>query len=158
MKLILKQKIFTWLDSYNVYGESGETLYTVGSAPALSHHLIIYDAENNPVGEIRQRIFTWLPKFDISVRGVHVGEIRRDLTLFKPHFTVDFNGWQLCGDFFALEYTVLNQYGHCIATVSRELWRIGDTYSIEVYDEKDVLEVLILALAVDAERCSSGNS
>lgn len=29
MKLLFKQRIFSWLDSYDIYDEKGETVYTV---------------------------------------------------------------------------------------------------------------------------------
>ncbi len=29
MKLLFKQRFFSWFDSYDIYNESGETVYTV---------------------------------------------------------------------------------------------------------------------------------
>ena len=29
MKLLFKQRVFSWFDSYDIYGEDGETVFTV---------------------------------------------------------------------------------------------------------------------------------
>ena len=44
MKLIFKQRFFSWFDSYDIYSESGETVYTVKGQLAWGHCLKIYDA------------------------------------------------------------------------------------------------------------------
>ena len=50
MKLLFKQKFFSWLDSYDVFDESGSTVYTVRGELAWGHQLRIYDAYGNELG------------------------------------------------------------------------------------------------------------
>lgn len=47
MKLLFKQRIFSWLDSYDIYNEAGETVYTVKGELGFGHRLRIYDARGN---------------------------------------------------------------------------------------------------------------
>ena len=44
MKLLFKQRFFSWFDSYDIYNEAGETVYTVQGQLAWGHCLKIYDA------------------------------------------------------------------------------------------------------------------
>ena len=44
MKLLLKQKLFSWFDSYNVYDEYGETVFKVKGQLSFGHRLVVYDA------------------------------------------------------------------------------------------------------------------
>ncbi len=43
MKLLFKQRIFSWLDSYDIYNEQGEKVYTVKGELAWGHCLKIMD-------------------------------------------------------------------------------------------------------------------
>lgn len=51
MKLLFKQRIFSWLDSYDIYDEKGETVYTVKGQLSFGHKLFIY----NKYGDILVR-------------------------------------------------------------------------------------------------------
>ena len=43
MKLLFRQRIFSWLDSYDIYNEKGETLFVVRGQLSWGHCLKIYD-------------------------------------------------------------------------------------------------------------------
>ena len=154
MKMRFKQRLFSWLDSYDIFDEDGNTIYTVKGQLAFGHRLNIFDAQGRFVGEVRQRIFTLLPKFEMYIQKTYVGCISREFTLLKPKYTIDCNGWQVEGNFFEWDYTIRDSYGQLLATVSKELFRFADTYAIEVKNPADALCALMLVLAIDAEKCS----
>ena len=52
MKLLFKQRFFSWLDSYDIYNEAGETVYTVEGRLAWGHKLIIFDAAGREIGMV----------------------------------------------------------------------------------------------------------
>lgn len=154
MKLLFKQRLFSWLDSYDIYDEAGSTAYTVKGQLAWGHCLKIFDARGQEVGTVKEKIFTWLPQFEMYLGKQYVGCIRKEFTLFRPKFTVDCNGWQVQGEVFEWDYAVLNRAGQQIATVSKELLHWTDTYVLDIADLGDALGVLMLVLAIDAEKCS----
>lgn len=154
MKMLFKQRFFSWFDSYDIYDASGRTLYTVRGQLAWGHCLKIYDAAGREVGEVKERILTWLPKFEIYRGSQYVGCISREFTFFRPKYYIDCNGWQVEGDFWEWDYRIVNQSGRQIATVSKELFNWTDTYVIDVADPADALYALMLVLAIDAEKCS----
>ena len=95
MKLLFKQRLFSWFDSYDIYDEAGNTVFTVKGELSWGHLLRIYDAIGNDVGYIKERVFTFLPKFEIYLGDNYMGCISKEFTFFKPKFNIDyrcFNG------------------------------------------------------------------
>ena len=156
MKLIFKQRLFSWLDSYDIYSETGETVYTVEGRLSWGHCLEIHDAAGRHVGTVKEEVLTFLPRFAIYLGGQQVGTIRKEFTFFRPSFTVDCCGWQIDGDFFQWDYAI-TEGGRRVASISKELLRWTDTYVIDVADPRDALMSLMVVLAIDAAKCSSGN-
>ena len=154
MKLLFRQRFFSWLDSYDVFDEHGETVFTVEGRLAWGHTLHILDRRGEHVGTVKERIMTLLPKFEIYVYDKYVGCISKELTLFRPAYNIDFNGWHIEGSFLEWDYSVVDGVGRQIARISKELFNLTDTYSIEVYNSADALCALMLVLAIDAEKCS----
>ena len=157
MKLRFKQRFFSWFDSYDIYSESGEAVFTVRGELAWGHLLRIYNAAGQELGSVRERVLTFLPKFDLYLGDRYVGFIRKEFTFFRPRFTVECNGWDVQGDFFAWDYQIVGQNGHAVATVSKQLLRLTDTYVIDVENPQNALLCLLVILAIDAEKCSDGN-
>ena len=154
MKLLFKQRFFSWFDSYDIYDESGNTLFTVKGELSWGHLLRIYDAAGNEVGYIKEKVLTWLPKFEMYIGNSYAGCIRKEFTFFKPKFNIDCNGWYIDGDWFEWDYNIQDSKGHNVACVTKEIWNWTDTYVINVYNPQDVLCTLMLVLAIDAEKCS----
>ena len=147
MRLLFKQRLFSWFDSYDIYTEDGSVCYTVKGQLAWGHLLKVYDAQGHEVGEVRERLLSLLPQY--------LGCIRKEFSLLRPRFDIDYNGWSVQGDWMGWDYTITGPGGRCIATVSKELLRMTDTYVLEIKDTADALHVLLFALAMDAEKCSS---
>ncbi len=156
MKLLFKQRLFSWFDSYDIFDENGNTVYVVKGQLSWGHCLKIYDAHGSEIGTVKQRVFVLMPTFDLYLGEQHFGCIRREFTFFKPQYHIDCNGWQVEGDFFEWEYTIQSA-ARQIATISKQLWNWTDTYMIDVADRNDALCALMLVLAIDAEKCSRDN-
>ena len=154
MKLLFKQRMFSWFCSYDIYDEAGNVAFTVQGELAWGHLLRIYDANGAEVGYIKEKVLTWLPKFEMYLGENYVGSISKEFTFFQPKFDIDYNGWHVEGDWLEWDYNIVNAAGHDVATVSKEIWNWTDTYTIDVYDPNDALCALMLVLAIDAEKCS----
>ena len=154
MKLLFKQRMFSWFCSYDVYDEAGNVVFVVKGELAWGHLLRIYDANNREIGYIKEKVLTWLPKFEVYMGGRYLGSICKEFTFFKPKFNIDYNGWQVDGDWMEWDYRILDGAGRGVAAVSKEIWNWTDTYMIDVYDPGDAVCALMLVLAIDAEKCS----
>ena len=154
MKLIFKQRFFSWFDSYDIYNEAGQTVYTVKGQFAWGHCLKIYDTQGREIGTVKERILTFLPKFEMYLGDRYIGCISKEFTFFVPKYNIDCNGWEVEGDLFEWDYQILDNSGRSVANVSKELWNWTDTYVIDIHNSQDAVYALMLVLAIDAEMCS----
>lgn len=154
MRLMFKQRFFSWFDSYDIYNEAGETMYTVKGQLSWGHCLKIFDTFENEIGTVKERVLSFMPKFEIYLGESYQGCISKEISFFKPRFNIEYNGWHIEGDFFEWDYHIYGRNGETVATVSKQLLNWTDTYVIDVYDSQNALCALMLVLAIDAEKCS----
>lgn len=156
MKLIIKQKIISWFDSYNVYDEKGNIVYVVKGKLAWGHKFVIYDATGKELGCINEKIITLLPMFEIYEGKEKVGYIKQKLTFIKPKYVCDLGDYEIDGDFWALNYKI-KKSGTPVASVNKKFFSITDTYTIDCQKE-DSFNILLIVVAIDAINCSANSS
>ena len=77
MQLLIKQRVFSWTDTYDVYDEKEEPKYFVKAEFfALGHQIHVYDKSGREVGMVKQRLLTLLPAFDIEIDGKEFGRVQ----------------------------------------------------------------------------------
>ncbi len=155
MRLLFKQRLFSWFDSYDIYDEAGRTVFTVEGKLAWGHRLEIYDAAGAHLGTVKEEVLTFLPRFALYSGGQYVGEIKKEFTLFRPSFTLRVQNWRVEGDFLEWEYTVTDGAGGCVMQASKQVFNWTDTYVIDIVRPEDTLLSLMIVLAIDAAKCSS---
>ena len=155
MELMIKQRIFSWTDTYDVYDSSGNPKYFVkGEFFSLGHRIHIYDKHTGEeLGSVAQRLLTLLPTFDISMGGSVVGTVKKKFTFFTQDYQVDYRGWDVSGDFLGWDYRVTHGNRE-VLSISKELFRFTDTYRIRFADPADEIPGLMLVIAIDAVNCS----
>lgn len=154
MKLLIKQRVFSWTDSYDIYDENGTAKYFVKAEFfSFGHQLHVYDSNQNEIAVIHERLLTFLPVFEVETGGRTVGSIRKSFSFFVPKYEIDYNGWRVEGDFLGWNYDV---YSGCspVIHISKELLHWGDTYVIDFMNPADELDGLLLVIAIDAANCS----
>jgi Uncharacterized conserved protein len=121
LRLYIKQAVFSWVDRFTVYDEAGDDKYYVeGELFSWGKRLHVYDKYDEEVIYIQQQLLTLLrPKYEIFVKGQYIAELVREISLFKPYYTVDNLGWDIEGDFFAHEYAVTCS-GVPVVSISKE--------------------------------------
>ena len=156
MELLIKQRVFSWTDTYDVCDETGEARYFVkGEFFSLGHKIHIYDKDTGEErGCVAQRLFTLLPTFDIYTGGQMVGTVKKKFTLFTQDYQVDYRGWDVEGDFLGWDYRVV-QSGMEVMSISKELFHWGDTYALRYDNPANELPGLLLVIAIDAANCSN---
>lgn len=155
MRLLIKQRVFSWSDTYDIYDENENVRYSVkAEILSLGHRLHVYDAWDNEIGLIREKLISFLPAFEIETGGVVQGMIQKKFSFFTPKYEIDFNGWRVTSDFLGWDYDV---YSECcpIIHISKEFLHWGDTYVIDIADPKDELMGLMLVIAIDAANCAN---
>lgn len=156
MKLLFKQRVFSWLDSYDIYNEQHDVVYTVKGQLAWGHRLLIYDCDGIEIGEVKEEVFTFLPKFYMKINEEVIGVIEKEFTFFHPKFHLTCNDWTIDGDIWEWEYDVHGAQG-LIMHASKELFNWSDTYVLDIKRKEDALYCLMIVLAIDAAKCSQNN-
>lgn len=154
MKLLFRQRFFSWFDSYDIYDENENTVYAVKGQLSWGHCLKIYDRSGREMGTVKERVLTFLPKFELYEKEEYIGCISKEFSFLKPCYNIDFNGWEIQGSFMEWDYTITGAGGRKVAVISKELFHMTDTYIMDIADPKDALHVLMFVLAIDAEKCS----
>lgn len=160
MQLLIKQRVFSWTDTYDIYDASGNPRYFVkADFFAFGHQIHVYDkATGQEVGAVHQRLLNLLPKFEIVIGGRSMGFVQRKFNpfrpdfLFRPHYTVDFRGWTVIGNLMGWDYDVI-EGNRTVMSISKKLFQWGDTYSLNFADPADELAGLLLVIAIDAANC-----
>jgi uncharacterized protein YxjI len=154
VQLLFKQRFFSWFDSYDIYDAQGRTVFTVEGKMSWGRRLHILNADGEHIATVKQRVMTFLPRFELYEGDAYVGCITKEFSFFRPSFSVDCNGWAVDGDFMEWDYQIVDASGVVIATVSKELFHMTDTCVIDVVDPEDALHALMVVLAIDAEKDS----
>lgn len=156
MKLLIKQRVFSWTDTYDVYDENGCAKYYVKSEFfSIGHKIHVYSTLTNlEVGSISEKILTFLPEFKISINGNNIGSVRKQLTLFRPKYYINYSGWNVTGNIFGWDYDVVDSYNNKIMHISKELLHFGDTYVLNFMNPENEIMGLLLVIAIDAANCS----
>ena len=152
MELLIKQRVFSWTDTYDVYDEQEVAKYYVkAKAFSLRQVIHIYRCDNGQeVGLIRKKLFTMLPKFEMEINGQVVGTICKEFTLLKPRYRISCNDWAVEGNMMGWNYKVISGNAE-IMNISKKLLSWGDTYVLDIYNSRDEVMCLMLAIAIDAE-------
>ncbi len=156
MKLLIRQRVFSWTDSYDIYDQFGSPRYEVRAEFfSLGHQIHVYEKDTGrEIGSIHEKLLTFLPQFEVRIGGRVFGTVRKEFTFFRPKYQVDFLGWQVDGDFLGWDYRV-TQNGRHVLSISKEPLHWSDTYVLDIPDPRDEINGLLLVLAIDAANCGN---
>lgn len=157
MKLYIKQKVFALSESFEVRNEFNEVVYyVIGSFFRIPKKFIIYDANRKEVASAESELFKLLPRYDIRTQNESI-TLKRNFTFWRQSFDLIGTDWKLVGDFFSHEYQVVSGT-RPIMNLSKHWFTWGDSYELDIQDDKDALLCLAIAIAVDAEILKDNNS
>ena len=157
MQLLIRQRVFSWSDTYEVYDQFENPKYFVKAEVfSLGHVIHVYDQHQRELGCIRQRLLTLMPKLELELNGQFLGEIKKEFTLFRQRYYLECNGWEIDGGFLGWDYSVMDGE-RTVMSISKELFHWGDTYVLNIADPRDEVLCLMVAIAIDAANCGNGN-
>ena len=149
MKLYIKEKVFSWSDTFFVKDSHGEDKYTVeGEFFSLGKKLHVYDRHGAEVAFIKQELFAFLPQFAVYVGGVEVARVKREFSFLRPRYTIEGPGWDVEGSFWEHDYQI-TQSGRPIVTITKEWMTWGDSYELDIENPEDEIMALAVVLTID---------
>ena len=149
MKLYMKQKVFSWADTFTVKDPMGEDKYFIkGEVFSWGKKLHVYDRSGREVAFVRQKLWTFLPRYMVSVNGTDVAEIVKEFTFLRPRYSIIGPGWEVDGSFWEHDYEV-TENGRPIVSIRKEWMTWGDTYELDIADTGNEVMALAVVLAID---------
>ena len=151
MRYVIKERIFSIADRFNIEDEYGTPQYeVVGRIFSLGNKLSIYDLDGKELIYIEEKIFRLLPEYSIYREGSIVAKVKKQLTLFRPKFNIEssYGNFTIDGDVFRYNFNILKN-GKPVAWVSKKWISLSDTYSVEIIDDEDHVFLLALVIVLD---------
>ena len=148
MRYIVRQRIFSFGDSFNITDEFERPVFQVqGKIFTLGNKLNIYDMAGNHLIYIEQKLFRFLPEYYIYRGDAQVARIKKQLTFFKSKFDIEsvYGRFEMDGDIFSYNFNIYKD-GRQVASVSKKFISFSDTYSVDIVEgEKDpfILSIVI---------------
>lgn len=155
MQLLIKQRVFSWRDRYDVYDQSGTPKYEVRAEIfTFGHQIHVFSMDGREVGSIHQKLFRFLPAFEVVIGGLPAGTVQKRFSFFRPAYDIDFRGWSAEGNLFGWDYDVTDGR-RTVMHISKEPFHWGDTYVLNFADSADEIPGLLLVIAIDAANCNN---
>lgn len=149
MRLYMKEKVFSWNERFTVQDGNGRDKYYVeGEFFSLGKKLHLLNVHQEEVAFIQQKLWTWMPRFTVSVRGMQVAEIRKEFTFFIQRYVIDGLGWEIEGDVWDHDYEIYKN-GQLIVSITKEWFTWGDSYVLDIVDPADEIVALAVVLTID---------
>lgn len=151
MILYIKQKIFSFADSYNVFDESLQPIYKVNSELLVFLSKIhLCDMFGNELFFIKKRFAFMLAEYEIYKGETLYAEIKQEFSFFKPKLRVtsSFGNYEIEGEFFAMDFRIIRD-GMLLGAISKEWMTFGDSYKLEVENKEDAAFFTALVIAID---------
>ena len=158
MKLYIRQKVFSWGDSFTVKDADGTDRYMVqGEIFSWGKKLHVYDMAGNEVAFIKQEVWSFLPRYYVFCGDEQVAEIKKEFSFLFPRYSIEGLGWEIYGSFMAHDYEIL-QNGRPIVSICKEWMTWGDSYELDIADPKDEIVALAVVLTIDCVLASSSGA
>jgi uncharacterized protein YxjI len=153
MRYLLRQKMLSFADSFQIKNENGDAAFLVnGAVFSLAKQLALQDLSGNTLLSIEQQLMSWGPTYAISRDGTTVALVKKELfNLLSYRFNIDVTGTsplQTTGDFSNHEYAITRD-SQQVAAISKQWFALTDTYGIDIATGEDAILILAIAVVID---------
>lgn len=153
MRYLLKQRIFSFSDSFTIEDEYGNDIYMVqGRVFSIGDKLSFQNMDGDELLFIKQRIMSFTPTYEIYRGNDVIAVISKEMfSFFKCRFDINvLNGTSLEveGDFLHHDYNFIRN-GRVIADISKEWMSFSDRYGIDIESGEDDVFILACAVIID---------
>lgn len=151
MRYKIRQKILSFGDSFAIKNEMDEDQFIVkGKVFAIGDKLRIYDLMCNELVYIEQKVFRFLPEYNLFSDGRHLATVKKEFTLLKPSFNISsvMGNYSINGGFWGHDFEIMKD-NRVIASVNKKWISFADSYMVEIDDSEDQAFMLALVIVID---------
>jgi uncharacterized protein YxjI len=153
----LREKLASIGDDFWIEDGAGQRVFKVdGRALRIRETFKIKDMQGNEVAEIQEKLVSIRDSMNIARGGQTIATVKKALvTPLRGRFSVNVAGGadlDVQGNILAHEYKI-EQGGREIAEVSKQWFRVRDSYGVDIQPGQD--DALILAITVVVDQLMS---
>lgn len=152
MRFVMKQKLFSLRDSFEITDENERLAFTAKSHFfSVRKSFQLKDASDSDFAYIKKQLFAIKPKFEFeNTRGEKALLKKHFFPLFSHKFSLFLGAEkiEIFGDFWAHEYQFVKR-GVVIAEVSKKWFSWSDTYGVDIDSSEHTWFVICTVIAID---------
>jgi len=157
MRYVIKQKLLTLSADFSIKNEAGNDVFTVkGKVLSIGKKLSMFDMQGNEKCNIQQKLLKLLAEYDLSVDSQTVMNIKQKFTVIGKKFDITGSAgeYSVEGNFLAMDFRILKK-GVVVATISKKILAVADTYTVDIDDKENQALMLSVAIVLDMI-CNNG--
>jgi uncharacterized protein YxjI len=150
----MRQRLVSIGDDFWIETDTGERAYKVdGKALRLRKTLVLEDPQGHELAKIQERVLRVKDAMEVEdPQGNRLAMVKKALiSPFRDRWSVEIAGGpdlEVQGNILDHEYTFTDGRTP-VATVSKQWFRLADTYGVEVAPGQDPIPVLAATVAID---------
>lgn len=149
-KYYINQK-FAIRDRFTIKDENERDVFqATGELLSFGKKITLKTMDGKDLLLMKEKLFRLLSQYDFYVGDELICEMKREFTLFKPRYNIQFPNWEIQGDIWDHNYEI-TENGRVIARIRKKFFAFLDSYEIEIFND-DYTELLLgIVIAVDAD-------
>ncbi|BCL79904.1 UDP-N-acetylenolpyruvoylglucosamine reductase [Ktedonobacteria bacterium brp13] len=155
MRYHLRERAWSITEDFLVRDDRGQAIFEVrGRFFHIGDNLVLLDRSSGQnLVEIKQRLISLLPSYDIYRQGQHWANVHEQLHLFGgERFKVEGENGQVFhiqGNLWDWSFTITDNAGNLWATVGRQFSLFRDSYAVDVVSGVDAPFIIALAVVIE---------
>jgi uncharacterized protein YxjI len=154
MRYLVQERLFSFTADFWIEDEAGNQAFLVDSSGPFSREAFTLRDVNGLVRAlIRRKAFSWRETLRIEDgSGREAASVRQAFALFKQRYEItlgDGSELEATGNFGGKDFEIVGLDGTLYGQMSRERWRMRDTYWVDVPDGPDPALVIAMAICID---------
>ncbi len=136
-----------------IRNEDGDKVFKVdGKSMRVRQTFLLEDESGKNLVEIKERVMTVRDKMSIEVADGPSATVHKKLIGIRDRYKVEIDGGgalEAHGDIADHEYEI-ERDGDTVARVSKDWFKVNDTYGIEILDGEDDVLLIAVTVCIDA--------
>jgi len=155
MRYLIRQKYFAIKDRYTIFDDANQPCFQVeGRLFSFGKKLTIFDLQGNEIYFLKQRFINPFGRFDIFKGEERVGTLKGRLSFFVKRYKAEgvWGSLKVRGGVFGFNWKIFNKENKAlVASLSKKILQIADTYVIDVVDDNYDQAILVaIGILIDA--------
>jgi len=152
MHYLIREEFWALGDDFNILDEKQQPVFHIdGAAFSWGDKLSFQDMRGNELACIDQKLLSFMPCYGIYRNGQLFAEVHKEFSWFSKQFSLDVpgpNDYTIEGSFWDHEYVFIRG-GRNVAIVTRRLFSLTHTYSVEILEGEDAVSILATCIVID---------